>query len=214
MGVIELILSLCRLGSGGDDFLSVRLTRVIDMNNKQPTDYYLTLSGEINQEMVPKALETLSGASQRGAKTIHLLIQSNGGYIGDGVGLYNFIRNFPAEIITYNCGHVASIAVLVFLAGKRRIAATTATFMIHKSVRNGLPPGINAVRMREIMRSLDADDMRVEGILREHVSLSPQQWEAHANSDLNFTASEALNSGIIHQIGDFAPPLGSQIYAI
>jgi ATP-dependent Clp protease protease subunit len=44
------------------------------------------------------------------------LVQSTGGFVGDGIAIYNYLRNVPIEIIAYNGGMVSSIAVLVFIS--------------------------------------------------------------------------------------------------
>jgi ATP-dependent Clp protease protease subunit len=63
--------------------------------------------------------------------TAHILIQSNGGYVSDGICLYNYLSKLPIKIVTYNAGAVASIAVILYLAG--RALPATARFMVHKS---------------------------------------------------------------------------------
>ena len=59
-----------------------------------------------------------------------------------------------------------------------------------------------------------ADDRRTEAILHRHVRLSQAMWDVHAHADLHLAAPEALTAGVIHRIGDFAPPAGSVLVNI
>jgi ATP-dependent Clp protease protease subunit len=107
----------------------------------------------------------------------------------------------------YNGGAVASIAVILFLAGKERYASETARFMVHKSHATA-SPGSRPEALAIIVEGLRADDARTESILRKHVELSPEQWAIHQYSDLHLTARDAKTAGVINDIADFAPPKG------
>ncbi|HEY0490536.1 MAG TPA: peptidase S14, partial [Telluria sp.] len=57
------------------------------------TDAYYTLSGDVNSDMVHRVFEAVAEMTERGIDTAHVLIQSNGGYVSDGLCLYNFLAN-------------------------------------------------------------------------------------------------------------------------
>lgn len=174
---------------------------------------YYTLSGDVNSHMVQRMFEAAADMSADGVTTAHLLLQSHGGFISDGICLYNFLANLPVRFVTYNAGAVASIAVTVFLAGQRRHASPTARFMLHKS--HASPPGgAGPDALQIIAEGLKADDRRTESILRRFVQLSDAQWDVHAHSDLHLTAEAALKVGLIDAITDFAPPAGARIICI
>jgi ATP-dependent protease ClpP protease subunit len=48
-----------------------------------------------------------------------------------GITMFNVLLAMPYEIVTHNIGNVDSIAVALFLAGKRRLSNANATFMFH-----------------------------------------------------------------------------------
>lgn len=174
---------------------------------------YYTLSGDVNSDMVQRVFEAAAGMSADGVTTAHLLLQSHGGYISDGICLYNFLSKLPVRFVTYNAGAVASIAVTVFLAGQQRHASATARFMLHKS--HASPPGgAGPEALQIIAEGLRADDRRTESILRRFVQLTDAQWAVHAHSDLHLTAEAALQAGLIDAIADFAPPQGARIICI
>lgn len=177
------------------------------------TEMYATLSGRVEDAMVKRLFEKMAAAVTDGVKTLHLMIQSSGGVIGDGIAIYNYLRNLPIDIIAYNGGMVQSIAVIAFLAASRRKASKTATFMIHKATFNaGLPT--TSLQLSTVAHSLMVDDGRIEDILKEYLSMPEDKWNVHRFSDLFITAEEALDFGLIDEIADFAPPPGAVLMNI
>lgn len=171
---------------------------------------YFTLSGDVNSDMVRRVFDAVSDMSSDGVSTAHVLIQSNGGYVSDGICLYNYLSRLPIKLITYNAGAVASIAVTLFLSGSQRYASETARFMVHKSHATA-SPGARPDALKIIVDGLRADDLRTEQILRSHVHLTEEHWTVHAYSDLHLTAREALAVNMIDGVADFSPPKGRRI---
>jgi len=171
---------------------------------------WFTLSGDVNSDMVRRVFDAVADMTEDRITTAHILIQSNGGYVSDGICLYNYLSKLPIKIITYNAGAVASIAVILFLAGEERYASDTSRFMVHKSHASA-PHGARPDALRIIVEGLQADDARTEQILREHVQLSEEHWRTHAYSDLHLTASDARDVGMINDVKDFIPPRGQRV---
>lgn len=174
---------------------------------KAETDAWFTLSGDVNSDMVHRVFEAVAGMTENGIETAHVLIQSNGGYVSDGLCLYNFLSNAPIKFVMYNGGAVASIAVILYLSGTRRYASETARFMVHKSHATA-SPGARPDALNIIVEGLRADDARTESILRKHIELTPEQWAIHQYSDLHLTARDAKLARMINDVADFAPPRG------
>lgn len=181
-----------------------------DEQNKQKREAWFTLSGDVNSDMVHRVFEAVAHMTEDGIDTAHLLVQSNGGYVSDGLCLYNFLAHSPVEFVMYNGGAVASIAVILYLAGTRRCASETARFMVHKSHATA-SPGARPDALNIIVEGLRADDARTESILRRHIELTPEQWAIHQYSDLHLTARDARTAHMIDAIADFAPPKGAML---
>lgn len=180
-----------------------------DQANQQKEAWY-TLSGDVNSDMVHRVFEAVSTMTEDGIETAHVLVQSNGGYVSDGLCLYNFMANSPVEFVMYNGGAVASIAVILFLAGTRRYASETARFMIHKSHATA-SPGSRPDALNIIVEGLRADDARTESILRKHIELTPEQWGIHQYGDLHLNGRDAKTAGMVNDVRDFAPPKGAPL---
>jgi ATP-dependent Clp protease protease subunit len=177
---------------------------------KQHKEAWFTLSGDVNSDMVHRVFEAVAGMTEDGIETAHVLVQSNGGYVSDGLCLHNFLANAPVEFVMYNGGAVASIAVILFLAGTRRYASETARFMIHKSHATA-SPGSRPDALNIIVEGLRADDARTESILRKHIELTPEQWGIHQYGDLHLTGRDAATAGLVDEVRDFAPPKGAPL---
>ena len=174
---------------------------------KHETDAWFTLSGDVNSDMVHRVFDAVSAMTEAGVETAHIMLQSNGGYVSDGLCLYNFLSNAPIKFVMYNGGAVASIAVILFMAGTRRYASETARFMVHKSHATA-SPGARPDALNIIVEGLRADDARTESILRKHIELTADQWTIHQYSDLHLTARDAKTANVINDVADFAPPRG------
>jgi ATP-dependent Clp protease, protease subunit len=78
--------------------------------NGQPkqTEFYFVFAAYIDQLAVQRFFDLTAKALQSGADRLHILMQTNGGNVQDGVCLYNFFRALPVEVIAYNVGSIAS----------------------------------------------------------------------------------------------------------
>lgn len=184
------------------------------MDQELPTvEVWLTFAGMIDNVASGRLFGVLQQVIQVQGTKVHLLIQSAGGIVGDGVAMYNFLRHLPIELTTYNAGAVESIAVLPYLAGKVRRANDHATFMVHKTAFPlQAPAGAMELSVRaEASRLFDEN---VEAILRSEITLPDEKWATHKTSDLVFNATDAMTYKLVHEIADFKPPRGAPLLNI
>lgn len=66
-----------------------------------------------------------------GFKAIKVYINSPGGVVMDGYNIYSAILKTKTPVDTYNVGIAASIAGVIFMAGRRRVMADYASLMMH-----------------------------------------------------------------------------------
>jgi ATP-dependent Clp protease protease subunit len=177
-----------------------------------PPEVYGTFSSPINQDSVRNIFAAAAHASQNNVKHLHILFQSTGGSVPDGIALYNFLKTAPIEITLYNCGAVQSIAAIAYLAAKHRKTSARATFMYHRVT--GTAQAAQANRLKFLAHTVTLDDQRLESIMREHIDMPNDNWTALDTSDLWFSADEAVKSKIADEIAEFAPPIGCQFYCL
>jgi ATP-dependent protease ClpP protease subunit len=173
-------------------------------------DVYATFAGGIDTASAQRIMQGLATAMNMRVKRVHLLFQSWGGAVGDGVCLYNFFRALPIELTLYNTGNVGSIATIAFVGAEKRKASTYAAFMIHRTSIS--PQSASASRLKSAAKIAALDDTRTEAILRDRTKLSEDHWKEIEYHDLTLSAKEAVEVGIADEIAEFAPPIGTQIY--
>jgi ATP-dependent Clp protease protease subunit len=172
---------------------------------------YAVFAGGIDQAAVQRIFQGIAGASASGVNDIHLLFQSFGGMVGDGVCLYNFFRSLPLDLTLYNVGNVSSAATTAFLGARKRKTSAYATFMVHRV--QSPAQAATSERLNAVAHSLIADDERTEAILRQHLTLTEDQWTVHRSAELWLTAKEAESCGLA-EIGEFAPPAGTRVFNV
>jgi ATP-dependent Clp protease protease subunit len=176
------------------------------------SEVWAIFAGVIDQGAVSRFFNGFTAASANQVGHLHLLFQSTGGTVADGVCLYNFLHTLPVEISLYNVGTVASAGALVYLGAKNRKASTTATFMLHRT--QAAPLGATAERLQALGKSVMLDDQRTEAILRAHLKLPDDLWDVHRVADLWLSAEEAVKYGLATEIADFAPQKGMQLFSL
>jgi ATP-dependent Clp protease protease subunit len=178
-----------------------------------PKDIYLTFAGSIDNQAVSRFFNSLNIAVTNGVESVHLLVQSMGGFVDDGIGLYNYLTNLPLKLITYNEGAVQSIALLPYLAGKVRNCAPDASFLIHKTTFS-FHGGATAEMMRGRADAAEDSDKKTDAILRRHIRMPDDRWALRDRFDLTINAEDAKEFGLVHEIVHFAPQKGSQVFNI
>src|SRR3989344_7072308 len=85
-----------------------------------------------------------------------LIIQSSssGGSSDHGLLAYNFLKQISIKKTTIGMGNVDSAAVLIFLAGDKRIAMHSCRFLMHES-KATLTGEFTSHKLQEILRMLD-----------------------------------------------------------
>jgi len=183
------------------------------MQQETPKTVYATFAGMIDQQSLPRIFQGFAAASGGGTKEVHLLFQSTGGMIGDGISLYNFFSALPMTLHIYNTGSVQSVAVLAYLGAEHRHASAHSSFMIHKS-HFPMQPGVNAAKLEALAKNLVLEDERVEAILKAETEIPEEKWAFHALQDVVFSAKEAVEFGIADDIREFEVPPGNQIFNV
>lgn len=146
-------------------------------------------------------------AGKRRFDKLYLFINSIGGSLDDGLSLYGLIRSLPLEVTTINTGVIASSAILLFLAGKRRIALPHSQFHFHDYEWNYAAPH-NLTRLEYVDHTQFLDCMRnaTFKLLKENTSLTDEMLKDLKLLEVPVIkdASFAKEKGIVHEI-NFVP---------
>jgi ATP-dependent Clp protease, protease subunit len=172
--------------------------------NNFPAEVYGVFSDAINQGSVQRIFQTFGVACNNVVRHIHILFQSSGGFVADGIGLYNFFRAVPIEVTLYNSGSVQSIATVAYLGARNRKVSVSGSFQVHHS--SSAPVPATAIQLQAITEGIQVDDARTEAILRRHLRLPDERWTQLGMRDMTFGAEQSVEWGFADEIAEFSIP--------
>lgn len=178
-------------------------------------DLVLNYQAPINDQSLNNLHTLLTIAIDRAERpsTITILLNSLGGGIHAGIASYTFIRSLPVPVTTINIGNVDSAANMVFLAGKRRMAAPASTFHLHGGTRGFNGPQ-NIAALEEALSSLRSDNDRMAEIFAIETGLERAQMREIIIQGRTFNAAEAIQAGMIEAIKPFIMPIGAEVMQV
>jgi len=96
------------------------------------TDREILLFDEIDNDKIEKVIDDIyEFYYQSKKKWITLFINSQGGDATAGISLLNYINNLKPNLQTVILGKASSIAVIIFLAGKKRFVFPSSVMFFH-----------------------------------------------------------------------------------
>lgn len=178
-----------------------------------PLRKFYGFSGVIDDDGATRLAAAFNMAVNEGYDEVHVCISSLGGYVHSGIYLYNHIRALPLNVVAYNVGSVASIAVAVFLAADTRYSSQHGVFMIHPTSLNP-QAGMTAQLLQSNLDAALADDTRTEDILRERANVPDNLLVDRRAKDVYITPAQAVEIGLVQSVREFAVPQGYQIFQV
>ena len=132
-------------------------------------------------------------------KDIHLYINSPGGSVYAGLGIYDVMQFIKSDVCTYCIGMAASMGALLLTAGARgkRYSLPHSRIMIHQPLggAKGQASDIE-IQAREILFLKD----RLNAIMAEHSGRDIEQVKKDTDRDNYLSAKEAVAYGLIDKV--------------
>lgn len=119
---------------------------------------------------------------------IKVIINSPGGSVFGGLGIFNALKSHKAEITTENIGLAASIASVIMMAGDNSFQHEQSMTMIHRAW--GVVIG-NGAELRDTAAILDKIDGQLISIYAGKTKLDPVVIESMMEKETWLTAAEA-----------------------
>lgn len=133
-------------------------------------------------------------------RDIHVYINSPGGSVSAGLGIYDTMRYIKPDVSTICVGMAASMGALLLAGGAagKRYALPNSRVMIHEPWINNLGGKTTDVeiQMKELLRSREA----LAKILAEHTQHSVEQILEETQRDVWMTAEEAKAYHLIDEV--------------
>lgn len=156
--------------------------------------------GEITEELANSLILQFRYLDRESPEQeITMYINSPGGEVSGGLALYDVMQAASCPVRTVCMGTAASMAAILFLAGKRRGMLPHANVMIHDPlVKN--PAGASALAMERISRNLMKTREIIAGIIAEHTGRSMEEVYEKTMQDSFFDAKESIAWGLADEI--------------
>ena len=172
----------------------------MDVFSRLMMDRIIFLGCPINDEVANIIQAQLLFLDSNGYDSdISLYINSPGGSVYDGLGIYDTMQTISSDIHTICTGMAASMASVLLAAGTagKRSALTHSRVMIHQPLggAEGQASDIE-ITAREILKLKD----ELYQILSDHTGKSMDEIRRDADRDFWMTSQEALDYGMIDQI--------------
>ena len=126
--------------------------------------------GETSSLSIVKDLQALD------VDIINAHINSMGGYVNEGLAIYNVLKNHSAKVNTIVEGFACSAASVIFMAGDSRIMNAASVLMIHNAWMQPNPG--NAAQLRQQANEIDKISQAAGNAYMERVNISRPELDA------------------------------------
>ena len=152
-------------------------------------------SGSLSSAYIQSQLEAAAG------QDVEVHISSAGGSAFDAIAIYDLLKKYQGNVITYIDALAASAASIVAMGGKTVIMSKYALLMIHKPL---VGSGGNADELLKDVQMLNIVQSRLAQIYMDKTGLDGVTVNSLINSVTWLSADQALDLGFIDQIEDYS----------
>lgn len=179
--------------------------RAYDLFSRLLRDRIVLVNGPIEDNMAGLIVaQLLYLAAEDSKREINMYINSPGGSVNAGLGIYDTMRVLPCPISTTCVGYAASFGTILLLAGEkgRRYSMPHARIHLHQPLMGGLSGQASDIDIhaREILHLRS----ELNNIIHEHTGQTLDRIQQDTNRDFYMSATEAQAYGIIDEILPFA----------
>lgn len=162
----------------------------------------ILMSGQVNSQLahrVNKQLLALEKADTK--KPIILMINSPGGEINSGFGIYDMARFVEPKVVTVVCGLAASMGSLIALCAEKkdRYAFPNSKFLIHQPLISGTLQGQASdieIHAKDIVKTKE----KINQLYAKETGKPLSKIAEMTDRDHWLSAEEALELGLISKI--------------
>ena len=149
-------------------------------------------------------------ASQKTENSIdEIVIQvaSSGGSSDHGLLIFNYLRQLSIPITTLGMGNVDSAAVMIFCAGKKRIAMKSCRILLHEALTT-IQGSFNTVKLHEIAYMNERNTHDYSSVIADVTGKDITEVVEQVKEGRVLSSEEAKNFGLVTNISD-APYLSN-----
>jgi ATP-dependent Clp protease protease subunit len=183
-----------------------REPQYFDIYSRLLKDRIVFLQGQVDDESAGIIVAQLRFLMSDDPKAdIHLYINSPGGSVTAGMGIYDMMQGVSCDVATYCIGQAASMGALLLTAGakNKRFALPNARIMIHQPLA-GLRGTSTEFQIyaKEYLRM----KAHLNSVLVKHTGKTLDQVEKDTDRDNFMSATEARDYGLVDSVLERIPP--------
>ena len=179
--------------------------RAMDIYSRLLEDRVIFLLGEVNEESANLVVAQMFFLYHQDPKAdIHFYINSPGGSVTDGMGVYDVMKYISCDVATYCIGLAASMGSTLLAAGTKgkRYALPHAEVMIHQVLGGARGPATDIeIRTKHLLRTKDS----MNRLLAQMTGQPLARVEKDTDRDNFMSAQEAKEYGLIDHVIDKIP---------
>jgi len=177
-----------------------RQERVYDIYSRLLKDRIVFIGSEINDAVANSVIaQLLFLEAENPEKEIFIYINSPGGDITSGLGIYDTMQFISSDISTICVGQAASMAAVLLAAGTKgkRYSLPNSRIIIHQPYGGikGQATDIE-IKAKEILRMRE----NINNILTLHTKQTKKQIQNDVERDFIMTPSQAIEYGIVDKM--------------
>lgn len=182
-----------------------REPQYFDIYSRLLQDRIVFLQGQVDDESAGLVVAQLRYLMAEDPKAdIHMYVNSPGGSVTAGMGIYDMMQGITCDVATYCIGQAASMGALLLTAGakSKRFALPNARIMIHQPLA-GLRGTSTEFQIyaKEYLRM----KAHLNGVLVKHTGKTLDQVERDTDRDNFMSATEARDYGIVDAVLEHVP---------
>ena len=182
-----------------------REPQYFDIFSRLLQDRIVFLQGQVDDESAGLIVAQIRYLMAEDAKKdIHLYVNSPGGSVTAGLGIYDMMQGVSCDVATYCIGQAASMGALLLTAGAKgkRFALPNARIMIHQPLA-GLRGTSTEFQIyaKEYLRM----KKHLNDILVRHTGKTFDQVEKDTDRDNFMEATEARDYGLVDHVIEQIP---------
>ena len=179
--------------------------RAYDIYSRLLKDRIIFLGEEVGPELSNLIIAQLLFLANEDSKAdIHLYINSPGGSVYSGMGVYDTMQYVRCPVATYVVGAAASMGAVLFAAGAKgkRYVLPYARLMIHQPLGGARGPATDIkIELDEMLRT----QKQLYGILAKHTGKNVEQITKDCDRNKWMDAEETVAYGLADKILEAMP---------
>lgn len=154
---------------------------------------------EVDEDSVCEAIKIMDKLEKENKKEITIVINSVGGSCYDGLALYDKIRQSDCNIVTRGTGLVASMALILFLAGDEREITENTRLLSHQIAVTDFSGRAEDFRLEQ--KEIDYLNESLTRIISERTGQSEGKIRKDQKpGDYWISSERALDEGYTHSV--------------